>query len=180
MTTSLNQAAPYTFDAMSIPDFLAGFIYGFTAENHMAEIELCYNGGDDLVNRITAAIGDIKSGAFIQGAKDIGAVVDQIPIALANCEMMEDDIAGIEGYAAEFKKPVHVAEIAAKNWLLHKKKIKTDAMAVYEDMIYGAYFKAGQDAADALNLLVPYNGPTAPTLEYEVTDDWTPNELQID
>ena len=34
-----SSSAIASFDVMEIPDFIAGFIYGFTAENHLAEIE---------------------------------------------------------------------------------------------------------------------------------------------
>jgi hypothetical protein len=30
------------FDAMAIPDFIAGFIYGMTGDNDLVEIEACY------------------------------------------------------------------------------------------------------------------------------------------
>ena len=37
-------------DAMAVPDFVAGFIFGLTGDNHLAEIEQCYSGGQDIVN----------------------------------------------------------------------------------------------------------------------------------
>lgn len=30
------------FDVMSVPDFIAGMIYGFTGDNQLPEIESCY------------------------------------------------------------------------------------------------------------------------------------------
>jgi len=35
--------------ALAIPDFIAGMIFGFTGDNHLEEVEACYNGGQDIV-----------------------------------------------------------------------------------------------------------------------------------
>ena len=32
----------YRIDAMTVPDFVAGFVYGMTGDNHLTEIEACY------------------------------------------------------------------------------------------------------------------------------------------
>ena len=37
------------FDVMAAPDFVAGFIYGMTGDNHLTEIEACYTGGEQIV-----------------------------------------------------------------------------------------------------------------------------------
>lgn len=42
-------ASANAFDAMSVPDFVAGFIYGMTGDNHLTEIEACYQGGDKVL-----------------------------------------------------------------------------------------------------------------------------------
>ena len=39
-------ASASAFDAMAVPDFVAGFIYGMTGDNHLSEIEACYQGGE--------------------------------------------------------------------------------------------------------------------------------------
>ena len=35
-------AAVANADAMAVPDWIAGFIYGMTGDNHLTEIEACY------------------------------------------------------------------------------------------------------------------------------------------
>lgn len=32
----------FQFDAMALPDFIAGFIYGMTGDNDLVEIESCF------------------------------------------------------------------------------------------------------------------------------------------
>ena len=74
---------------MAIPDFLAGAIYGFTGENHMVEMQMCYTGSDDVVNDIRKAISDIEAGSIIKGIEDIGHTINHVPIALKDCENMD-------------------------------------------------------------------------------------------
>jgi len=38
-------ATATAMDAMAVPDFIAGFIFGLTGDNHLEEIEQCYTGG---------------------------------------------------------------------------------------------------------------------------------------
>ena len=43
-------------------DFLAGFMYGMTGNNHLTEIEACYNGGALMVQEVDNGIADLKKG----------------------------------------------------------------------------------------------------------------------
>merc|ERR1712228_108513 len=90
----------YDFDAVTIPDFLAGFMFQITGDNKMTEIEACYQGGDEIVVDAEAAPNDIKGGQYIAGVKAIGKIVGEVPDALSTCEGMQDDIAKLEAYAA--------------------------------------------------------------------------------
>ena len=61
------------FDAMAVPDFVAGFMYGMTGDNHLTEIEACYQGGSQVVTDVQTALGDFTSGGFFKGIKDAGS-----------------------------------------------------------------------------------------------------------
>jgi len=43
-------------------DFLAGFMFGMTGDNHLTEIEACYNGGSLMVQEVEYGIADLKKG----------------------------------------------------------------------------------------------------------------------
>ena len=75
-----------TIEAMTIPDFLAGFMYGFTGENHLVEIEQCYKGSDELLNDVQTALADIKAESYIKGIEVIGNVINEFPGTLKDCE----------------------------------------------------------------------------------------------
>ena len=32
-------------DALAVPEWIAGFVFALTGDNHLAEIEKCYTGG---------------------------------------------------------------------------------------------------------------------------------------
>lgn len=46
---------------MAIPDFVAGFIYGMTGDNHLTEIEACWSGSTDTISDAEKLIKDVES-----------------------------------------------------------------------------------------------------------------------
>lgn len=48
------------FSVTSVPEFVAGFVYGMTGDNHLDEIQTCISGGEILATEIESAITDIK------------------------------------------------------------------------------------------------------------------------
>lgn len=90
------------FDAMAVPDFVAGFIYGMTGDNDLTEIEACWQGTDNMYNEIQIAINDFSKGGWdyiTQGCLELSLAVLQFPQALSTCEGMGGDIAEIEAWA---------------------------------------------------------------------------------
>ena len=150
-------ASAYDLDAMAIPDFVAGFIFGLTGDNQLTEIEQCYSGGQGIVDDAQAALSDIKAGEFIKGAEAIGKVVGEFPDALANCKNMDDDLNAIEDWAKVFLEPATLAKKVSKNWLLHGRKVKKDIAQEEADWSSSDYFDAGKDTAAAIELLVPFD-----------------------
>ena len=55
---------PANFPVKAIPDFVAGFVFGMTADNHLSEIEMCIEGGELLSAEIHSAISDLKEGGL--------------------------------------------------------------------------------------------------------------------
>ena len=65
----------YRMDAMAVPDYVAGFIYGMTGDNHLSEIETCYNGSTDLVDKAHSSFADIQAGHYIKGFGEVGELI---------------------------------------------------------------------------------------------------------
>ena len=116
----------YRLDAMTVPDFVAGFVYGMTGDNHLTEIEACYQGGTEVVDDVQMAVSKIESGSYITGFAEIGKIIHEFPATLTTCKNMDDDIAAIESWATIFTEPEKLGETLSKNWLLHRKTIKDD------------------------------------------------------
>ncbi len=155
-------ASASAFDAMAVPDFVAGFIYGMTGDNHLTEIEACYQGGQQVVTDAQTAVADFKNGDWFKGIKDAGTAWNEIGSAMTTCSGMDDDIAAIEAWANIFTQPVELSETVAKRWLLHGRQIKKDIAKEEADWAAGDYFDAGVDTALALTLAV---GPIEPVNE---------------
>lgn len=80
---------------MAGADFVAGFVYGMTADNHLTEIENCFTGGELMVGEIETAVSRIKMGGWdndLQAALEFAIVALQVPQTLHTCRGMTDDI----------------------------------------------------------------------------------------
>ena len=143
-------------DPLAIPDWIAGFVFGLTGDNHLTEIEQCYSGGQGLITDVQKALADIKSGHFISGVQDVGQVIWDLPDALQNCENMDEDIAKIEDWAQAFTHPVSLVKKISKNWLLHGVDVKKDIALEESNWASAEYFEAGKAAAAGIELLVPF------------------------
>ena len=85
-------AASIELNVMAIPDFIAGFVYGFTGANHLVQLEQCYQGSDNVLEAVEEAFDDIRGGSYLKGLEAIGNVVNEFPVALKNCESMSGDL----------------------------------------------------------------------------------------
>ena len=159
----------YELEAMAIPDFVAGFVYGMTGDNHLTEIEACYTGGTDVVSDVQKAISDIEAGEYVRGFAKVGTIINEFPAALSTCQNMDDDIAAIESWATIFTEPERLAKTLTKNWALHRRTIKEDLAKEQSDWATGEYFSAGIDTALAMTEAV---GPieSVPTGENAISD----------
>eukprot|EP00354_Favella_ehrenbergii_P003814 CAMPEP_0170455760 /NCGR_PEP_ID=MMETSP0123-20130129/3613_1 /TAXON_ID=182087 /ORGANISM="Favella ehrenbergii, Strain Fehren 1" /LENGTH=479 /DNA_ID=CAMNT_0010718997 /DNA_START=15 /DNA_END=1454 /DNA_ORIENTATION=+ len=146
-------------------DFVAGFIFGMTGDNHLTEIEACYAGGALMTAEIETGIADIKKGGVdndIQAAMQFGLAILQIPQALSTCKNMDEDIAAIESWAQIFTNPTQLAATVSKHYLFHKAEIKADISTLESDWDSDLFYKAGNDLADLMVLAI---GPIESTVE---------------
>ena len=152
-------------DAMAVPDFVAGLIYGFTGDWKLDEIEACYQGGSGVVDEAKTALDDIKAGKYIAGIKQIRTIVADSQTALSTCENLGDDMAKIDEWLNTYKSPSKLIKTASKNYLLHKRKIKSDISQVETDWQTKDYFDSGKDTATTIDLILPF--PKSEELEVE-------------
>lgn len=110
----------------AVPDFTAGFIYGFTGSNHLDELHTCMKDIDPMIKDVQAALVDIKAGNYIHGIESLGKVIIDLPDAVSSCTdpSLKTDIASIEAWAVIFKQPLKLSKTVTKNWLMHGEDIK--------------------------------------------------------
>mmetsp|Transcript_19634 Transcript_19634/g.26542 ORF Transcript_19634/g.26542 Transcript_19634/m.26542 type:complete len:468 (-) Transcript_19634:212-1615(-) len=153
-------ASATAFDAIAVPDFVAGMIFGLTGDNHLTELEACYQGGSKVVTDSQVAVADFKAGQYFKGIQQAGVIWNEVGSAMTTCKGMDEDIAKIEAWAKIFTEPATLSKTVAKRWLFHGKEIRADIAKEETDWAAGSYFDAGKDVADALTLAV---GPASST-----------------
>lgn len=141
------------FTAMEIPDFVAGLLYGWTGDNHLTEVEACYNSDLPILEDMQHAADELFHGHVLKSIASFEKAVYNLQVAMEPCHAMQDDIAAIEAWAAMFKEPAHLVEVVGLNWELHKRGIRRDIDTTKTDFAAGEYFKAGESTADAFTLL---------------------------
>ena len=153
---------------VEVPEFIAGFLYEMTGNNHLLEIENCYSSSTVLEYEIKAGIQDIHHGGWdsdVQAALEFALVALQIPQILHTCENMDEDIAAIKEWASIFKDPTRLTAKVTKNVALHHTAIQEDIGALKTDAHDGKWFTSGEDLADLLTLAV---GPIKPVYPTEI------------
>jgi len=142
-----------------------------TGDNHLTEIESCYNGSTNVVKDVETAITKINYGYYITGFTEIGLIIKKFPKALTSCKNLNDDIADIESWATIFTQPKELAETLSKNWLLQRRTIKEYLTNESTDWASGNYFQAGVDTALAMTKAV---GPIKTNNESNLNDKINP------
>ena len=167
---------PTNFDVMAVPDFVAGFVFGMTADNHLSEIEACMTDGELMVDEIESGIASFKKGgkkADIHAIIELGLAVVQIPKALKTCKSMGDNISAIESWAAIFEEPKVLAKTVGKHYLFHGMQMKSDIISIKSDWESANFFKSGVDLAALMNVAVgpiESNGLEMPPINKVVPD----------
>jgi len=151
----------FGFDAMAIPDFIAGFIYGFTGDNQLKNIEGCFQGSTSIYVNIRVGIDNLQEEDatwfdYTEAALNFGEAAAEIPAALSSCKGIGSDITEIEEWAEIFAAGNRTKLVATltKNWAFHRKAIQADLAEVKSDWNSKDYFDSGAAAADALVIAV--------------------------
>jgi len=112
---------------LSVPEFVAGFVYGITGDMKLTEIEACYAGGKSLEPYIHDMLYDLRKfkifGAIMNLEKFIFHLKETF---LVPCSDMQDDLKKIEAFYAIFLDPEALGEALAYNYLEHRTEFKAD------------------------------------------------------
>jgi len=138
-----------------------------TGENHLEEIEACYQGGDLMYHEIEFALSEFHTPGWdneVQAILELGIVILQIPQAIHTCKSMGDDLAAISEWASIFTKPAELSATIAKHMALHRKAIKADIAADKAHWAAEEYWMAGLTTADLATIAIGPIEPHYPTM----------------
>jgi len=164
MTTEVNSVHSLTMPVLAAPKFGAGLIFGMVGDNNLTEIEACAKDGHDLIPKIEAAIHDLSTGLITKAVEELILLAKDIPNLLSDCKGMDDDIAAIEAWAEIFGNKTKLVATVSKNFLLHKRGIKSDIADAKAAWAAHQYFSSGVSCADIVVKTVGPIEPVTPTL----------------
>ena len=150
----------------AMPHFLAGLMYGMTAENNLEEIEACFQGGTTMYSEVEFALAELAKGGWdneTQAILEFGIVALQIPQALHTCENMGDDLAAFSEWSSIFLNPAELTKTVTKHYALHRKAIQADIAADKAHWAAEEWWQAGIVTADLLTLAIGPITPVYPT-----------------
>ena len=146
--------ANYALDLLMLPELVAGFVYGMVGDNHLTEMETCYQSGSELYGFLHTALQDVEQFHLFAAIEEFEKFVYHFQLDAAPCTQMQDDLAAIDTWALQFKQPKALLPTLTKHYLLHKRAITNDIAAFKADWASKAYFAAGRAVADTLTVLV--------------------------
>ena len=157
-----------------VPDFTAGLLYGFTGNDHRAELEGCMTDLDPLAQDMLAIVADAKAGHFLKIGTDLGNVIWMLPDAVSSCgelTALQADLDVVTEWAEILKHPAQASKMASKNWLFHGVHVKKDITTLNADYESADYYGVGTNTADiALTLLPPQTAVALPPVDPFVPD----------
>jgi hypothetical protein len=137
-------------------EFASGFVFGFTEDNHLTELELCYHEDASSFKFAEKAIGALIDGDHVTAIADLAQFAEALPTDLADCKAAKIDVTAIESWAQIFQ-PSNRASLIADVTLrygLHRRAIKSDIHNMKADWALAEFYKAGVIAADLVTTAV--------------------------
>ena len=140
-------------DPKAVPDFVAGFLYGSTYDEHLADfgaLEGCYSGPMDVQDKAHDGIKLVSEGKFDEGFAEISKLIDGLPKALESCENMDSAVEFTQAWLSILGKPDELKEAIEENWKVNQDKIARYLDFEQKDWANGDYYWAGVDTAVVL------------------------------
>jgi len=135
-----------------IARFMGGMIEGLTGDDtHPTE---CYQTSTSVITDFEKAANRILAGDYVRGVMKMKSVIREGPLVVTECQGLKDDFEMIAEWAAIFEHPAKLTEQTVKHWLLKKNAIKDALNQEQAEWAAGNYYSAGQEAAEAMTLLV--------------------------
>ena len=83
----------------AVPDFIAGFLYGWTGDNNLTEVEACYNSDLPIFEDLKTSVDELFHGHVIKAAEKFEKAVFNLQIAMEPCHNMSNDIHALKAWS---------------------------------------------------------------------------------
>ena len=165
-------ASQYAINIQQAEEFLGGIIFGLIQKDDLKNIETCLTDGEAVEKQVNEAVEDFMKGDLqdiLAGITVLGALIQDLPKDLGDCQAMQGDIARIEKWGEIFTNPTQLMQTVVENLLKNYGTIFGDITKTSGDIAKADYYTAGTDIADVLVLTlgaVPASPETIPVTQW--------------
>merc|ERR1712046_438265 len=138
-------------DIEGAEEMVAGLIQGLIQKDDLPDLQKCMKNAESLEVELTGVIADLEKGDLqdiIKAAQEVGQIIKEVPVDLADCKDIQGDLTKIENWGKQLANPVTLAESLTKNIIANWGPVQADIGALTKDYSASQYFKAGGDIAD--------------------------------
>ena len=148
-------ATDYQITVLQGEEFIAGLIYGLIGKDDLPELQKCLKDSEKLDQEISEAIADFSKGDFqdvLKGVEVIGEIIKELPQDLQDCGDIQDDVAKIEQWAAQFANPITLVTKLTTNLLKNWSQVAQEVNKTETDFKDSDFYDAGDDVAEIVVL----------------------------
>ena len=150
----------WTLTNAEVADFLAGFVAGFTGNDHKEYFETCIKDTPEFEKNICTAINDITTKDNQQVLKGVKLIMSEMPEMkkmLDGCPKAKADIDTTEGWYKYWKSQgeMKVYSTAYKNVVNNMSTIKKDANTMEDDFDKKDYYGTADMASSVARIALP-------------------------
>jgi len=141
----------------NIKSFVGGFVNGMVGHNDLPYIKQCMSDEAVVQSEVEEIIADAKQkniAGYIDAARTALKLSKEIPVALADCKEISEDVASIKQWAAQWTSPIADAKIIVNNAVKNYQEIMTEGEDLNSQLQAGNYYNVGNDAAVILTDLL--------------------------
>jgi hypothetical protein len=175
----------FTLNTVEVADFLAGFVHGFTGNDHKAYFETCFKDTDAFEVDVCNVVKGIASKDNQQIIESLGAFMGDMPelgTFLAACPDASADIATTSNWFKYWKSQgtMKVYSTAYKNVINNMPTIKTDANTMETDFDAQDYYGTADMASTVAKIALPVPSAFGVTpVTTKCTDRFSLNTTEI-
>ena len=140
--------SPANFGPMSVPNYIAGFLYGLTGDLELVTIQDCYSESKGLISWIDKFIYDIKNKNLIGAHRAFKKFRKNLDDTVESCQGFKDDLQLFGDWWELWAEPKELIQTAEINMIRNRKDIMRDVEDYKSDINAGKYFDAGNELAD--------------------------------